>query len=89
MSGQVVGIVIGIALGVIWITLGFGAVLLCCSALCWGLLAGLSPASHRQPFMWATFCKICKDVVPLTRARPSWPKLISTQPLFVTRPPKS
>jgi hypothetical protein len=29
MSGQVVGIFIGIALGVIWITLGFGAVLLC------------------------------------------------------------
>ncbi|HEY7094976.1 MAG TPA: hypothetical protein VH393_17465 [Ktedonobacterales bacterium] len=29
MSGQVVGIFIGIALGVIWIALGFGAVLLC------------------------------------------------------------
>jgi hypothetical protein len=29
MSGQVAGIFIGIALGVIWITLGFGAVLLC------------------------------------------------------------
>jgi hypothetical protein len=29
MSGQVVGAFIGIALGVIWITLGFGAVLLC------------------------------------------------------------
>ncbi|HEX3269252.1 MAG TPA: hypothetical protein VHR15_01290 [Ktedonobacterales bacterium] len=29
MSAQVVGIFIGIALGVIWITLGFGAVLLC------------------------------------------------------------
>ena len=29
MSGQIVGAVIGIALGVIWITLGFGAVLLC------------------------------------------------------------
>jgi hypothetical protein len=29
MSGQQVGIFIGIALGVIWITLGFGAVLLC------------------------------------------------------------
>jgi hypothetical protein len=29
MSGQLAGIFIGIALGVIWITLGFGAVLLC------------------------------------------------------------
>jgi hypothetical protein len=29
MSGQVAGIFIGIALGVIWITLGFGAMLLC------------------------------------------------------------
>jgi hypothetical protein len=29
MSGQMAGIVIGIALGVIWITLGFGALLLC------------------------------------------------------------
>jgi hypothetical protein len=29
MSGQMAGIFIGIALGVIWITLGFGAVLLC------------------------------------------------------------
>jgi hypothetical protein len=29
MIGQIVGAVIGIALGVIWITLGFGAVLLC------------------------------------------------------------
>jgi hypothetical protein len=29
MSAQMVGIFIGIALGVIWITLGFGAVLLC------------------------------------------------------------
>jgi hypothetical protein len=29
MSGQVVGILIGIALGVIWVTLGFGAVALC------------------------------------------------------------
>ena len=29
MSAQVAGVFIGIALGVIWITLGFGAVLLC------------------------------------------------------------
>jgi hypothetical protein len=29
MVGQVVGTFVGIALGVIWITLGFGAVLLC------------------------------------------------------------
>ena len=29
MSGQVAGIFIGIALGVVWITLGFGAVALC------------------------------------------------------------
>jgi hypothetical protein len=29
MSGQMAGIFIGIALGVIWITLGFGAFLLC------------------------------------------------------------
>jgi hypothetical protein len=29
MLGQVVGIFLGMALGVIWITLGFGAVVLC------------------------------------------------------------
>jgi hypothetical protein len=29
MSGQAMGILVGIALGVIWVTLGFGAVALC------------------------------------------------------------
>lgn len=29
MSGQIAGAVIGIALGVVWVTLGFGALLLC------------------------------------------------------------
>jgi hypothetical protein len=29
MSGQAMGIFVGIALGVIWVTLGFGAVALC------------------------------------------------------------
>jgi hypothetical protein len=29
MSGQTMGILVGIALGVIWVTLGFGAMALC------------------------------------------------------------
>jgi hypothetical protein len=29
MSGQAIGILVGIALGVIWVTLGFGAMVLC------------------------------------------------------------